>query len=227
MTLCLAGWLRRRLVTRGLGAAGRPLRRSGVVHLPVVPDRGRRRCRRRPAGPGCARLENLERIRDPRRLAYWLPGHYCRGERLTLATAVAVVLGGRGRRAHGPAARRGRSGSISGVLAAEQYAGLVAGVPAASSDSAPAGAPSGARSSMRKTGRCPTAWSASQLQTPVGSLGPTRARCLAQLRKLLDSGGIWRVARRLMMGRNRTGREGGPATAGAYRGVTAGRRGEK
>jgi hypothetical protein len=31
---------------------------------------------------------------------------------------------------------------------------------------------------------------ASQLQTPVGSLGPTRARCLGQLRKLLDRGGI-------------------------------------
>jgi len=25
---------------------------------------------------------------------------------------------------------------------------------------------------------------------PVGSLGPTRARCLSQLRKLLDNGGI-------------------------------------
>jgi hypothetical protein len=28
------------------------------------------------------------------------------------------------------------------------------------------------------------------LQTPVGSLGPTRARCLDRLRKLLDSNGI-------------------------------------
>jgi RNA polymerase sigma factor (sigma-70 family) len=31
---------------------------------------------------------------------------------------------------------------------------------------------------------------AAHLQMPVGSLGPTRARCLSQLRKLLDSGGI-------------------------------------
>jgi len=31
---------------------------------------------------------------------------------------------------------------------------------------------------------------AARLQTPVGSLGPTRARCLRQLRKLLDRGGI-------------------------------------
>jgi RNA polymerase sigma factor (sigma-70 family) len=31
---------------------------------------------------------------------------------------------------------------------------------------------------------------AARLQTPVGGLGPTRARCLSQLRKLLDRGGI-------------------------------------
>jgi RNA polymerase sigma factor (sigma-70 family) len=31
---------------------------------------------------------------------------------------------------------------------------------------------------------------ATELQVPVGSLGPTRARCLSQLRKLLDNGGI-------------------------------------
>jgi len=31
---------------------------------------------------------------------------------------------------------------------------------------------------------------ASRLRTPVGSLGPTRARCLGRLRKLLDSGRI-------------------------------------
>jgi hypothetical protein len=31
---------------------------------------------------------------------------------------------------------------------------------------------------------------AAQLQTSAGSLGPTRARCLSQLRKLLDSYGI-------------------------------------
>lgn len=31
---------------------------------------------------------------------------------------------------------------------------------------------------------------AARLQRPVGSLGPTRARCLQQLRKLLDRGGI-------------------------------------
>ena len=31
---------------------------------------------------------------------------------------------------------------------------------------------------------------AANLQMPVGSLGPTRARCLGQLRKLLDNSGI-------------------------------------
>jgi RNA polymerase sigma factor (sigma-70 family) len=31
---------------------------------------------------------------------------------------------------------------------------------------------------------------AATLQVPIGSLGPTRARCLRQLRKLLDNGGI-------------------------------------
>jgi RNA polymerase sigma factor (sigma-70 family) len=31
---------------------------------------------------------------------------------------------------------------------------------------------------------------AARLQVPTGSLGPTRARCLSQLRKLLDRGGI-------------------------------------
>ena len=31
---------------------------------------------------------------------------------------------------------------------------------------------------------------AATLQVPIGSLGPTRARCLHQLRKLLDNGGI-------------------------------------
>jgi RNA polymerase sigma factor (sigma-70 family) len=31
---------------------------------------------------------------------------------------------------------------------------------------------------------------ADKLQVPVGSLGPTRGRCLRELRKLLDSGGI-------------------------------------
>ena len=36
---------------------------------------------------------------------------------------------------------------------------------------------------------------AQQLQMPVGSLGPTRARCLEQLRRLLDDAGIsWTVA---------------------------------
>ena len=35
---------------------------------------------------------------------------------------------------------------------------------------------------------------AEQLRMPVGSLGPTRARCLEQLRRLLDAGGIsWTV----------------------------------
>lgn len=129
-------------------------------------------------------LQNLERIRDPGRLAGWL-ATTCRRECLALLrqsrSSVTVedqnmdrLLGGT------PAADQP-------LLAAEQYAVLWQAfhrlsewcqrVLRALIVDAEDGPPS-----YRLV--------ASQLQTPVGSLGPTRARCLSQLRKLLDIDGI-------------------------------------
>jgi RNA polymerase sigma factor (sigma-70 family) len=129
-------------------------------------------------------LQNLERIRDPGRLAGWL-ATTCRRECLALLrqsrSSVTVedqnmdrLLGGT------PAADQP-------LLAAEQYAVLWQAfhrlsewcqrVLRALIVDAEDGPPS-----YRLV--------ASQLQTPVGSLGPTRARCLSQLRKLLDTDGI-------------------------------------
>lgn len=129
-------------------------------------------------------LENLDRIRDPRRLAGWLAST-ARRECLALLrrsrSSLTVddermdwLLGG------GPPADEL-------VLGAEQFAALWQAFQRLSQwcqrvlraliVDAEGGPPS-----YRLV--------ASQLQTPVGSLGPTRARCLGQLRKLLDNGGI-------------------------------------
>jgi RNA polymerase sigma factor (sigma-70 family) len=129
-------------------------------------------------------LENLERIRDPRRLAGWL-ATTCRRECLALLrksrTSVTIdeermdwLLGGAA-----PADEL--------VLATDQFAALWQAFQRLSQwcqrvlraliVDAEGGPPS-----YRVV--------ASRLQTPVGSLGPTRARCLGQLRKLLDNGGI-------------------------------------
>jgi RNA polymerase sigma factor (sigma-70 family) len=129
-------------------------------------------------------LENLERIRDPQRLAGWL-ATTCRRECLAFL-------------------RRSRS---STPVAEEHMDRLLGGVAAADQ-------------SLLVTDQYATLWQAflrlsewcqqvlralvvdaedgppsyrlvaAALQVPVGSLGPTRARCLHQLRKLLDSGGI-------------------------------------
>jgi len=129
-------------------------------------------------------LENLGRIRDPSRLAGWL-ATTCRRECLavlrqakatvpTADDALDLVMGGSG-------------AADQSVLATEQRAILWQAF-ARLSDwcqqilralivDAEDGPPS-----YRLV--------ATELQTPVGGLGPTRARCLSQLRKLLDSSGI-------------------------------------
>ncbi len=129
-------------------------------------------------------LENLDRIRDPERLAGWL-ATTCRRECWALLRRsrpsvnldeenMERLLGG-----GGPADEP--------VLTAAQHAALWQAfrrlsewcqrVLRALIVDAEDGPPS-----YRMV--------ASRLQVPAGSLGPTRARCLGQLRKLLDNGGI-------------------------------------
>lgn len=129
-------------------------------------------------------LQNLERIRDPTRLAGWL-ATTCRRECLALLrqsrSSVAVE------NTHMDLLLGSTAPADQPVLEAEQFAALwqafqrlsewcqrVLRALVVDAEDGPA--------SYRLV--------ASQLQTPVGSLGPTRARCLGQLRKLLDSGGI-------------------------------------
>ncbi len=129
-------------------------------------------------------LENLDRIRDPQRLAGWL-ATTCRRECLALLrksrASVAVedermdrLLGG------GPPADQP-------VLAAEPFAALWQAFHRLSQWCQQV-----LRALILEPEAGPPSYRvvASQLQTPVGSLGPTRARCLSQLRKLRDNGGI-------------------------------------
>lgn len=129
-------------------------------------------------------LENLDRIRDPQRLAGWL-ATTCRRECLALLrrSRSSVNL----EEEHMDRLLGGGSPADEPLLAAEQYAALwqafqqlskwcqrVLGELVVDVDDGPP--------SYRLV--------AAKLQVPVGSLGPTRARCLGQLRKLLDGGGI-------------------------------------
>ncbi len=129
-------------------------------------------------------LENLDKIRDPERLAGWL-ATTCRRECLALLrrsrSSVGVseefmdrLLGG-GSAAEEP------------VLAAEQYAALWQAFQRLSEWCQRV-----LRALVVDVEDGPPSYRlvAAQLEIPVGSLGPTRARCLSQLRKLLDSGGI-------------------------------------
>ena len=129
-------------------------------------------------------LENLDRIRDPARLAGWL-ATTCRRECQALQrrarSSLAVeeehmdrLIGG------GPAADEP-------VLAADQYAALWQAFQRLSEWCQQV-----LRALVVDAGEGPPSYRlvASRLQTPVGSLGPTRARCLGQLRKLLDNGRI-------------------------------------
>jgi RNA polymerase sigma factor (sigma-70 family) len=129
-------------------------------------------------------LQNLERIRDPRRLAGWLATtcrRECRAQLRRSRSSVAVeaeqmdrLLGG-GAPADEP------------VLTAVQYAALWQAFQRLSEWCQRV-----LRALIVDADDGPPSYRlvAAQLQTSAGSLGPTRARCLSQLRKLLDSGGI-------------------------------------
>lgn len=129
-------------------------------------------------------LENLGRIRDPQRLAGWL-ATTCRRECLavlrqskttvpTTADSLDLVMGGSG-------------AADQDVLATEQRAILWQAFTRLSDWCQQV-----LRALILDAEDGPPSYRlvAARLQTPVGGLGPTRARCLSQLRKLLDSGGI-------------------------------------
>jgi RNA polymerase sigma factor (sigma-70 family) len=129
-------------------------------------------------------LENLERIRDPHRVGSWL-ATTCRRECLavlrrsratvpTMDTALDPMLGSSDAADHA-------------VLAAEQRV-LLWQAFARLSD----WCQQILRALILEAEDGPPSYRlvAAQLSTPVGGLGPSRARCLAQLRKLLDSSGI-------------------------------------
>jgi RNA polymerase sigma factor (sigma-70 family) len=129
-------------------------------------------------------LENLGRIRDPQRLAGWL-ATTCRRQCLavlrqskttvpTTADSLDLVMGGSG-------------AADQDVLATEQRAILWQAFTRLSDWCQQV-----LRALILDAEDGPPSYRlvAAQLQTPVGGLGPTRARCLSQLRKLLDSSGI-------------------------------------
>jgi len=129
-------------------------------------------------------LENLGRIRDPQRLAGWL-ATTCRRECLavlrpskktvrTTADSLALVMVASG-------------ASDQAVLATEQRAILWQAFTRLSDWCQQI-----LRALILDAEEGPPSYRlvAAQLQTPVGGLGPTRARCLSQLRKLLDGSGI-------------------------------------
>jgi RNA polymerase sigma factor (sigma-70 family) len=129
-------------------------------------------------------LENLGRIRDPQRLAGWL-ATTCRRQCLavlrqskttipTTAESLNLVMGGSG-------------AADQAVLATEQRAILWQAFTRLSDWCQQV-----LRALILDAEDGPPSYRlvAAQLQTPVGGLGPTRARCLSQLRKLLDSSGI-------------------------------------
>ena len=129
-------------------------------------------------------LENLDRIRDPQRLAGWL-ATTCRRECLAFLRRSRPATPVRDE--HLDRLLGGSAAADRSVLAADQNATLW-------------------QAFLRLSEWCqrvlralvldaedgPPSYRlvAADLQVPVGSLGPTRARCLSQLRKLLDNGGI-------------------------------------
>ena len=129
-------------------------------------------------------LENLERIRDPQRLAGWL-ATTCRRECQALQrrsrTSVSLTEDSM-ERLLGSAASADEP-----VLTAVQHATLWEVFRRLSE---------WCQQVLRalivepEDGRPSYSLVAVQLNTRRGSLGPTRARCLSQLRKLLDGGGI-------------------------------------
>lgn len=129
-------------------------------------------------------LENLDRIRDPQRLPGWL-ATTCRRECLAFHRRARSSLAIEDD--HLDRLLGGVAGADRPILTADQYATLweaflrlsvwcqrILRILVIEADEGPP--------SYRLA--------AEKLGMPVGSLGPTRARCLDQLRKLLDNGGI-------------------------------------
>jgi len=129
-------------------------------------------------------LQNLERIRDPQRLAGWL-ATTCRRECLAILQRSRSSITFEDE--HLDRLLGGTAPADQPVLEAEQYAALWQAFHRLSTWCQRI-----LRALILDAEDGPPSYRlvASQLQTPVGSLGPTRARCLSQLRKLLDSGGI-------------------------------------
>ncbi len=129
-------------------------------------------------------LEHLDRIRDPHRLAGWL-ATTCRRECLSLLrrsrSSVSVEQEDLDRLAGGGSA------ADEPVLTAEEHAALWQAFQLLSDWCQRV-----LRELVVDAEDGPPSYrlAAARLQVPAGSLGPTRARCLKQLRKLLDRGGI-------------------------------------
>lgn len=129
-------------------------------------------------------LEHLDRIRDPQRLAGWL-ATTCRRECLALLRRSRPLLSVE--EEHMDRLAGGGFPADEPLLTAEGHAALWKAFRLLSDwcqqvlrhlvVDAEEGSPS-----YRLV--------AAKLNAPVGSLGPTRKRCLSQLRKLLDTGGI-------------------------------------
>jgi RNA polymerase sigma factor (sigma-70 family) len=129
-------------------------------------------------------LENLERIRDPRRLAGWL-ATTCRRECMAVlrqSRSSVTTENERMDRLLG-----GDPPADEPILTAEQFAILWEAFHRLSEWCQRV-----LRALVVDPENRPPSYRlvAAKLQVPVGSLGPTRARCLSQLRKLLDNGGI-------------------------------------
>jgi RNA polymerase sigma factor (sigma-70 family) len=129
-------------------------------------------------------LDNLERIRDPRRLAGWL-ATTCRRECLAVrrrSQSSVSVENERMDRLLG-----GEPPADEPVLTADQFATLWEAFHRLSEWCQRV-----LRALVVNPEHGPPSYRlvAAELQVPVGSLGPTRARCLNQLRKLFDNGGI-------------------------------------
>jgi RNA polymerase sigma factor (sigma-70 family) len=129
-------------------------------------------------------LENLDRIRDPQRLAGWL-ATTCRRECLAFLrrsrSAMPVeeeqmgrLLGGADAADRSTLAADQRATLWQAFLRLSEWCQRVLYALVVDAEDGPP--------SYRLV--------AAKLQVPVGSLGPTRARCLGHLRKLLDNDGI-------------------------------------
>jgi len=129
-------------------------------------------------------LEHLDRIRDPQRLAGWL-ATTCRHECQALLRKSRSSLSVEPEQMD----RLADDGSLvdEPLLSAEEHAALWQAFQLLSDWCQRV-----LRELIVDAEDGPPSYrlAAARLQSPPGSLGPTRARCLTQLRKLLDRGGI-------------------------------------